>query len=122
MSLDERTCALLLLALSIIVGVTSPPLANLLEPIALPALFVVVLCSLVPFARLPGRELVSINRNVLRVLFWQLLVLPALVMALVRTELNVDVRFKAPAPVVTLPRLRDEDALPVTELPVTSAS
>ena len=41
-----------------------------------------VLCSLVPFARLPGRELVSINRNVLRVLFWQLLVLPALVMAL----------------------------------------
>ena len=82
MSLDERTCALLLLALSIVFGVSCPPLSSLLEPFALPALFIVVLCSLVPFARLPWSDLVSVNRNVQRVLFWQLLVLPALVMAL----------------------------------------
>ena len=80
--LDERTCALMIIALSIIIGVAYPPLAVMLEPCALPALFFVVLFSLVPFATLGLRELVSVNRNVIRVLGWQLLVLPALVMAL----------------------------------------
>lgn len=82
MKLDERTCALLLLALSIIVGIVWPPLAIILEPFALPALFFVVLFSLVPFAQLAPRELVSVTPNVLRVLVWQLLVLPMLVVAL----------------------------------------
>ncbi len=82
MKMDERTCALFLLALSIIVGVSCPPLAVLLEPFALPALFVVVLFSLVPFAQLAPRELVSVTPNVVRVLVWQLLILPMLVVAI----------------------------------------
>ena len=82
MRMDERTCALLLLALSIIVGIACPPLATLLEPCALPALFVVVLFSLVPFAQLAPRELISVTPNVLRVLVWQLLALPMLVVAI----------------------------------------
>ena len=82
MVFDERTCALLIIALSIIIGVAYPPLAVMLEPCALPALFLVVLFSLVPFAALAPRELISVDRRVLRVLCWQLLVLPSLVMAL----------------------------------------
>ena len=82
MVFDERTCALMIIALSIIVGIAYPPLAVMLEPCALPALFFVVLFSLVPFASLQPRELICVDRHVLRVLFWQLLVLPSLVMAL----------------------------------------
>ena len=81
-SIDERTFALFLIALSIIVGAACPPLARLFEPIALPSLFLVVLFSLVPFARRAPRELISVNRDVLRVLLWQLLILPALVIAI----------------------------------------
>ncbi len=81
-SLDERTFALLLIACSIIVGISSPSLATRLEPIALPALFLVVLASLVPFAQRAPRDLIAINRNVMRVLCWQQLVLPSLVIAL----------------------------------------
>lgn len=81
-SLDGRTSALLLIAGSIIVGISSPKLAARLEPVALPALFIVVLASLVPFAQRAPRELISINRKLMRLLCWQQLVLPSLVIAL----------------------------------------
>ena len=73
---------MLMIALSIFVGVAFPPLAAFLEPCALPALFFVMMFALVPFAELKPRDLISINRTVLRVLLWQLLILPGLVLAL----------------------------------------
>lgn len=79
---DERTFALSLIACSILVGIANPTLATRLEPLALPALFLVVLASLVPFARRAPRELVAINSNVMRILCWQQLLLPSLVIAL----------------------------------------
>ncbi len=95
MRMDERTCALLLLAVSILVGVFSPQLALLLEPFSLPALFVVVVFSLVPFAQLGPRELIAVTPDVVRVLVWQLLVLPMLVVA-------IGTLCRFPSPIVSL--------------------
>lgn len=79
---DERTVALLLMAVSIVIGLLIPSLAQLFNPIALPALFLVVLFSLVPFSTLDKSDLVSINRSVWRVLLWQQVVLPSIVISI----------------------------------------
>lgn len=80
--LDERSLALFLLAASILLGLAFPPLAASLSPVALTGLFLVVIFSLAPFATLPLREIVSLNTSVARILLWQQLALPAIVVAL----------------------------------------
>lgn len=79
--LNQRTLSVLLLAFGIIIGLLSPRLAGAFQPLALPALFLVVVFSLIPFARLPTHELIEIDRGTLRIVAWQMGVLPAIVVA-----------------------------------------
>lgn len=70
------------MATSIVIGLAFPPLAQAFNPVAMPALFFVVLFSLVPFASIGKIELVTLNKNVWRVVFWQQLLLPSIMIAL----------------------------------------
>ena len=79
--LDVRTAAAGLLACGIITGLAVPSLTSLFAPYALGALFLVVVFSLLPFASLPGTELVTFDPAVLRTVLWQQVVLPCIVIA-----------------------------------------
>lgn len=79
--LDERTISAGILAIAVLLGLFFPSLAQAAAPFALPALFLVVVFALIPFAELKGHEIVSIRWPVLRMLAWQQLLLPALVVA-----------------------------------------
>lgn len=78
---EERTLAVLVLASGIFIGLAVPAIADFLQPLALPALFLVIVFSLVPFARLPVPDLFSINREMMRIVLWQQGVLPCIVIA-----------------------------------------
>ncbi len=78
---EERTLAVLVLASGIFIGLGVPAIADLLRPWALPALFLVIVFSLVPFARLPSHELICINKDLARIVLWQQAVLPCIVIA-----------------------------------------
>jgi BASS family bile acid:Na+ symporter len=78
---DERLIAGLLLASAIIAGFGIPGLSSLFAPYVQPALFVMILASLVPMARLDLSEVFSLEPNVLKIVFWQLFVLPAIILA-----------------------------------------
>lgn len=78
---EERTLAVLVLASGIFIGLGVPSVADFLRPWALPALFLVVVFSLVPFARLPAHQLIAIDRDMIRILLWQQVVLPCIVIA-----------------------------------------
>ena len=78
---EERTFAVLVLASGIFVGLAVPAIADMLRPWALPALFLVCVFSLVPFARLPLSAIISIDQDLLRVVLWQQVVLPCIVIA-----------------------------------------
>jgi hypothetical protein len=80
-SLDERTVSAGVLATAVLAGLFSPTLAQAAAPFALPALFLVVVFALIPFAELKAHEIVSIRWPVLRMLAWQQLLLPALVVS-----------------------------------------
>ena len=79
--IDERMIALGILALSIISGLAVPKLSMLFEPVALPSLFLVVIFSLVPFAPIERAELTAVSHDVWRILAWQQLALPCLVIS-----------------------------------------
>lgn len=78
---EERTIAVLVLASGIFIGLAIPSVADMLKPWALPALFLVIVFSLVPFARLPVPDLFAVNRDMLRIVLWQQVVLPCIVIA-----------------------------------------
>lgn len=78
---DERTLSAALLAIAVILGLSVPALSLFLKPAALPALLVVVILSLVPFAKMPGSSLFSLRLPVLRIVAWQQFVLPCIVIA-----------------------------------------
>ncbi|MEZ5817312.1 MAG: hypothetical protein R3D44_09540 [Hyphomicrobiaceae bacterium] len=78
---EERTLAVLVLASGIFVGLGIPAVADFLRPWALPALFLVIVFSLVPFARLRLPQLISIQYDVIRIVAWQQVVLPCIVIA-----------------------------------------
>ncbi len=82
MQIDERSLSVALLAGGILLGLSAPPLTELLAPIALPALFFVILFSLMPFAGLTMRELVSVDPTVWRMVIWQQIIVPIIVIAL----------------------------------------
>lgn len=79
--LDERTIAVTLLAGGIVVGLMLPQLSEFLAPHALPALFLVILFSLVPFATLTRTELFTVDPTVWRMVLSQQVVLPCIVIA-----------------------------------------
>lgn len=74
--------AIAVMAAGIFVGAMVPGLTGALEPYALKALFLVIVFSLLPFARMPARELFVFDQSVIRIVAWQLLLLPALVISL----------------------------------------
>ena len=78
---EERTLAVLVLASGIFIGLGVPSIADFLRPWALPALFLVIVFSLVPFARLPSSHLIAIDRETVRTVLWQQVVLPCIVIA-----------------------------------------
>ncbi|MEZ5843066.1 MAG: hypothetical protein R3D27_04960 [Hyphomicrobiaceae bacterium] len=78
---DERTISAAFLAVAVLLGLTVPSLSALLKPVALPALLVVVVLSLVPFARMPASALLSLKAPVLRIVAWQQFALPGIVIA-----------------------------------------
>ncbi len=78
---EERTIAVLVLAAGIFSGLVFPSVADALRPMALSALFLVMIFSLVPFARLPFDQLVAVDRDMIRIVLWQQVVLPCIVAA-----------------------------------------
>ncbi|MDX2156631.1 MAG: hypothetical protein SFW09_08980 [Hyphomicrobiaceae bacterium] len=78
---EERTLAALVLASGIFIGFGVPVIADALRPWALPALFLVCVFSLIPFARLPFPALFAANEELLRIVLWQQVVLPCIVIA-----------------------------------------
>ena len=78
---EERTLAVLVLAGGIFVGLAIPPIADFLRPFALPALFLVIVFSLVPFARRPPNQLLAVDWDMMRIILWQQVVLPSIVIA-----------------------------------------
>lgn len=79
--IDDRLIAGWLLAITIAAGYSVPVLSNTFAPYALPALFVMILASLIPMARLKLEEVFSLEADILRIVFWQLFVLPTIILA-----------------------------------------
>lgn len=63
-------------------GGMAPGLSRMLEPYALPALFLVIVFSVLPFANMPLRDLFAFDRAAVRIVAWQQILLPALVVSL----------------------------------------
>lgn len=78
---EERTVAAAILAAGVLVGLAVPPLTKLFQPYALTALFLVMIFSLIPFAQLERDDLFSVDPAVWRMVLWQQLLLPCLVIA-----------------------------------------
>lgn len=81
LAVDQRMISVALLALGITVGLLSPKFAYACQPFALHALFLVVVLSLLPFTRAPATYLFDIERGTLRIVGWQMVVVPALVVS-----------------------------------------
>jgi predicted Na+-dependent transporter len=78
---DDRLIAGWLLAITIAAGYFVPVLSKIFAPHALPALFIMILASLIPMARLKLEEIFSLEADILRIVFWQLFVLPTIILA-----------------------------------------
>jgi bile acid:Na+ symporter, BASS family len=79
--LEQRLISVIMLAIGIVAGLAFPTLARVFQPFALHALFLVVVFSLVPFARLRNADLLVIDQGTIRIVAWQQLVVPAIVVA-----------------------------------------
>lgn len=71
----------LLLVGTITAGLMLPRLSAHFAPFALPALFCMIVASLIPMARLKLEEVFSLERDILRIVFWQLFILPTIFLA-----------------------------------------
>ena len=78
---DDRLIAGWLLALTIGAGYLVPSLSKVFAPFALPALFIMIVASLIPMARIKIAEIFSLEGDILRIVFWQLFVLPTIILA-----------------------------------------
>lgn len=79
--IDDRLFAGWLLAATIVAGYSMPVLSKFFAPFALPALFIMIVASLIPMARLKLEEVISLEGDILRIVFWQLFVLPTIILA-----------------------------------------
>lgn len=79
--LDDRLIAGWLLAGTITAGYAVPGLAKIFMPYALPALFCMIVASLIPMGRMKLGEVFSLEPEILRIVFWQLFVLPTIILA-----------------------------------------
>ena len=78
---DDRLIAGWLLAFTIGAGYFVPYLSEVFAPYALPALFIMIVASLIPMARLKIGEIFSLEPDILKIVFWQLFVLPTIILA-----------------------------------------
>jgi hypothetical protein len=79
--LNDRLIAAWLLAGTITAGFMVPGLNAYFSNLALPALFCMIVASLIPMARLRLEEVFSLEPDILRIVFWQLFVLPTIILA-----------------------------------------
>ena len=77
----DRLFAGWLLAGTITAGFMVPGLSEHFAPFALPALFCMIVASLIPMARLKLEEVFSLEVDILKTVFWQLFVLPTIILA-----------------------------------------
>ncbi len=77
----ERVFSCWLLAVAIFGGFVTPGLSELLSPYAFVALFVMIILSLLPMARLDVQEIFSLDWSIWKVVLWQLFVLPSIILA-----------------------------------------
>jgi BASS family bile acid:Na+ symporter len=81
LSAVERLVACWLLAAALAAGILVPGLSEALAPLAFPALFCMIILSLVPMARLDAEEIFSLDANIWQIVLWQLFVLPGIILA-----------------------------------------
>ena len=77
-----RELAPFILAVVISIGAVAPPLANALEPLAFPALFLLLVFSLSLLDDRPERILGKIDMLSVKIVIWQLFAVPAVVLLL----------------------------------------
>ena len=79
----ERTLACWLLAGAILAGFLVPGLSEIFEPYKLESLFILIVMSLLPMGRMDVDAVFTLDSKVWKIVLWQLLGLPALVVAAV---------------------------------------
>ena len=77
----ERTVACWLLAAAVFAGFIVPGLSEIFEPYKLESLFVLIVMSLLPMGRMDVEQVFTLDSKVWKIVLWQLLGLPALVVA-----------------------------------------
>ncbi len=77
----ERTLACWLLAGAILAGFLVPGLSEIFEPYKLESLFILIVMSLLPMGRMDVDAVFTLDSKVWKIVLWQLLGLPALVVA-----------------------------------------
>jgi hypothetical protein len=81
LSAVERLVACWLLAAALAAGIFIPGLSETLAPLAFPALFCMIILSLMPMARLDAEEIFSLDLNIWQIVLWQLFALPGIILA-----------------------------------------
>jgi predicted Na+-dependent transporter len=77
----ERTIACWLLAAAIFAGFFIPGLSEIFKPYSLVSLFTLIVMSLLPMGRMEVDEVFTLDSKVWKVVMWQLLGLPSIVIA-----------------------------------------
>lgn len=81
-SFDEPLFVSCIIAAGMTLGLIVPGLSDTLAPAVLPSLFVIVLASLIPFRTMLSGQLFEAPSQLIKIVGWLQLVLPALVLAL----------------------------------------
>jgi predicted Na+-dependent transporter len=77
----ERTIACWLLAAAIFAGFFIPGLSEIFRPFTSLSLFLLIVTSLLPMGRMDVNEVFTLDSKVWQIVLWQLLVLPAIIVA-----------------------------------------
>jgi hypothetical protein len=81
LSTVERSIACWLLAATIFCGFAIPGLSEIFAPFSSVSLLLLIILSLLPMGRMEGDEVFSLDGKVWQIVLWQLLVLPAIIVA-----------------------------------------
>ncbi len=90
----ERTIACWVLAIAIFAGFFVPGLSELFKPYTSLSLFLLIVTSLLPMGRMEVDEVFTLDSRVWQIALWQLLVLPAIIVAaahLVRVDSTITI-------------------------------
>jgi hypothetical protein len=81
LSTVERNIACWLLAATVFAGFMVPGLSEMMAPFSSISLLLLIIMSLVPMGRMEGDEVFTLDGKVWQIVFWQLLVLPAIIVS-----------------------------------------